>query len=225
MQPTYMPWAGYFNLIAQADVFVFLDDVQYEKSSWQSRNRILVDDKIHLITVPSKRLYLGQKIKDIQIDDNSNWRYKQFKLISQTYSQHPFVGDILSVIEIILDPSIIFLSDLNTKIINLLSLKLGLSTRFIFSSNLNIIGHRSERLVKICEYLNCDEYLSPLGSADYLTKDGNFQKSDVKLLFQEYIPAPYPQRKQSSFISHLSILDVIANLGWNQSLKYVQAEN
>ncbi|MUG97021.1 hypothetical protein F7734_33665 [Scytonema sp. UIC 10036] len=221
MQPTYMPWAGYFNLISQADIFVFLDDVQYEKSSWQNRNRILLNGQVHWITVPSQRLYLGQSIKNIQIDEKRNWRQKHFKLISQAYAKHPYINELLNVLEIILEPSIIFLSELNIKIIRAFANSLNLYPKFVVSSELNICGQRTERLVKICEYFNCNEYVSPVGATEYLSKDGDFKDSQIHLSFQEFLPSNYAQHKQNSFISHLSILDVLANLGWKKTSQYV----
>ena len=76
MQPTYLPWAGYFNLISSSDFFVFLDDVQFSKQSWQNRNRILIGDKMHWLTVPVLRENLKDKIYKIKIDDTRNWRKK-----------------------------------------------------------------------------------------------------------------------------------------------------
>ena len=68
MQPTYLPWPGYFNLISKADVFVFLDDAQFQKNSWHNRNRILVENKPHWITVPVKHKSLDQKINETEIE-------------------------------------------------------------------------------------------------------------------------------------------------------------
>ncbi|WP_413173376.1 WbqC family protein [Anabaena azotica] len=225
MQPTYMPWAGYFNLISQSDVFVFLDDVQFEKSSWQNRNRILLNGQVHWITVPTQRLYLGEYINNIQINDQRNWRNKQFELIRHAYNKHIYRNEILKLVEIILDTKIKSLLSLNTKIIQAVVNKLELSAHIFFSSELNIHGQRSERLIKICNHFGCDEYLSPLGASEYLLQDGNFNNSSVRLLFQKFEPIPYPQLKQQEFVSHLSIIDIIANLGWEKTLQYIQNSN
>ena len=85
MQPTYIPWAGYFNLIDAADAFVFLDDVQFARGTWQARNRVLSDGKEHMLTVPTKRVTLQQQIKDVEIQDEDNWRRKHLALLTQNY--------------------------------------------------------------------------------------------------------------------------------------------
>ena len=87
MQPTYLPWTGYFNLIFQSDVFVFLDDVQYERGSWQNRNRILLNGQPHFLTVPSIRTQLSEQIKMVEIDAKKNWRSKHVKTIKQAYGK------------------------------------------------------------------------------------------------------------------------------------------
>jgi len=222
MQPTYLPWAGYFNLIAQVDVFVFLDDVQHERQSWQSRNRILLNNQPYWISLPVKRLTHSQIINTIELDDMRNWRRKHLQLLEQTYSKHPYRREILNDIQCLSDKSINYLADLNIHLVRKFSDSLGLTTSFLRASDLNIGGKRSEHLYKICDYLNCDTYLSPLGSKEYLQEDRVFDNSAIKLLFQEYEPLPYPQLKCPNFISHLSIIDVIANNGWHKTLEYVQ---
>lgn len=221
MQPTYMPWAGYLNLISQADIFVFLDDVQYEQRSWQSRNRILLNGQPRWITVPVRCLSQLQVINTIQIDDEQKWRHKHFQLIKQSYTKHPYIEEVLEVVKIILDTTINSLADLNIQLIQAFSANLGIFPQFKRASDLNVSGKRSEHLFKICQSVGCDEYLSPVGSTQYLMEDGVFDNSSIRLLFQDYIPTPYPQMKSDSFLSHLSIIDVVANLGWQQASKYV----
>ncbi|WP_424096613.1 WbqC family protein [Moorena producens] len=224
MQPTYLSWAGYFNLISQVDVFVFLDDVQYERRSWQSRNRILIGDgDPRFITVPvhSKQT---QTLNTIKIDDSQKWREKHTKTLSHAYAKHPFKDGAFSVVfDTIKDVSIRYLSELNIKLILDLSRQLNLSTDFVKASEISVAGKRSKYLLAICDYLGCDEYLSPLGSSAYLEEDAVFNNSNVTLLFQNFSPKPYPQKNNSSFISHLSIFDVVANLGWQNAFHYVSS--
>jgi hypothetical protein len=222
MQPTYLPWPGYFNLMAQVDIFVFLDDVQYERRSWQSRNRIILNNQPSWITVPVRSLQQSQIINTIELDDEQNWRHKHLSLLKHTYSKHPYQKEVMNSVCCLSDKSIKKLIDLNINLIQTFSDGLGLTCKLLLASDLNVDGKRSEHLYKICQYLKCDEYLSPLGSKDYLEEDGVFEKSAVKLSFQQYEPSPYPQLKSSSFIDHLSIIDVVANLGWQQSLEYVR---
>ena len=124
MQPTYFPWAGYFNLISQADVFIFLDDVQFEKCSWQNRNRILLGGNPLWITVPSIRKDISQKINEIQIDDQKHWRRKHIKTIEQAYAKSLFRSEVVELVHLIDDENINLLSELNIRIIQIIAGKL-----------------------------------------------------------------------------------------------------
>ena len=223
MQPTYFPWAGYFNLIARVDAFVFLDDVQYEKGTWQNRNRVLLDGQPHWLTVPATREFLGQAINQVVIEDRRNWRRKHFKLLNQAYAKHPYAAEMMEAAGKLLKPELTRLAELNIAIITELSSKFGATTRLLRSSELGIEGGRTQRLIDICAHLDCDEYVSPVGSSGYLAADRFEQKTAIRLSFTDYVPAPYPQRSAAQFVSHLSVLDIIANLGWEGAAAYVQS--
>lgn len=222
MQPTYLPWYGYFNLISLVDIFIFLDDVQYEKSSWQNRNRILINQQPHFLTVPVLNKGMNQKINEVEIDDRKNWRKKHSISIQNNYGRCKHIESLSPVIDIICDKEINKLCELNIKIIRLISKLLDLSPNFLISSELGIEGKRSEKIIKICQYVGCNEYISPIGAKEYIIKDGLFSNSTIKLNFQEFIPTPYPQRNCSKFTSHLSIIDLVANIGWSDASKYIR---
>ena len=221
MQPTYMPWAGYFNLIARVDVFVFLDDVQFEKQSWQNRNKVLVNGQPHWLTVPVRRRHLDDRINTIETDETRGWRRKHMELLKLNYSKHPYARQMFDLVEEILEPHDGRLCGMNKRIIRRVSALLGLSPAFVSSGDLGIEGHRSERLMDICSHFGCDSYLSPGGASEYLAEDGIFGTSEVALEFQTFEAAPYPQRGSAEFVSHLSILDLIANLGNEATRRYV----
>lgn len=221
MQPTYLPWAGYFNLMANADVFVFLDDVQFEKQSWQNRNRILLNGQSHWLTVPVRRKHLSDSVNDIVIDDQHNWRHKHLELLRHAYARHPYATEVLKHVNESLAPSITCLSDLNIGFICNTAKALDLYPRIFRSSELGVQGSRSGRLLEICDYLGCNTYLSPRGAADYLAADAVFENSRVQLEFQDFTARPYSQRGNQPFVSHLSIVDVLANLGVNSTRNYV----
>lgn len=221
MQPTYLPWPGYFNLIAQVDIFVFLDDVQFEKRSWQSRNRVLLNSSSHWLTVPVKLNSRSQKINSVLIDEEQNWREKHRLLLNHAYARNPFKHQITELVELICDDSLKYLADLNIELIKACAKNLCLNTTFLSASEINAGGKRSEHLLNICRKLGCTEYLSPIGSADYLKEDGLFTNSEVRLSFQNFAPKSYVQLGSSDFISHLSIVDVIANMSWQDASIYI----
>jgi hypothetical protein len=221
MQPTYFPWAGYFNLIKAVDVFVYLDDAQYERGSWQNRNRVLVAGRPHWLTIPVIRDHLGETLNKVQTDEKLPWRRKHVTLLNQSYGRHPFARDARGLADLLVaDTDIHVLADLNIRIIDDICNKLGIATPRLRSSELGISGKRTERLVKICAHLKCEEYLSPPGALGYLVEDRYEEKTSARLLINEYIPQPYIQRGSAEFVSHLSIIDIVANLGWEEAGRY-----
>jgi hypothetical protein len=221
MQPTYLPWAGYFNLIEKSDVFVFLDDTQFQKNSWHNRNRLLVSQKPHWLTVPVKHNTLMQTIKETEIDITKHWRKKHSKLLQQTYSKHPFSEDMLCVCSEIEKDNITHLAELNINLILWILEKLDIKTEMLVSSDLGIGGKRTTRLIEILHKLQVDGFLSPGSAMEYLEEDDFSSQTSVDLIFQEFDPAPYQQRNHHAFESHLSILDVVANLGWEGTRQYI----
>ena len=223
MQPTYMPWAGYLNLMAGVDCFVYLDDTQYERSSWQNRNRVLVNGKPAWLTLPVLRGHLGANINEVQVDDTLNWRRKHLALLSSAYARHTNRAAMLDVAET-LNTSLQRLSDLNIGLLEVFRQKLAISTPTIRSSSLGISGVRTERLIALLTKLGASEYVTPPGALEYLQEDGFEQKCSIKLMVHGYQPPTYSQRGVNEFISYLSILDVAAHLGWEGARKYVRSD-
>jgi len=221
MQPSYLPWAGYFNLIAKSDIFVFLDDAQFQKNSWHNRNRLLVNHSPHWITVPVRRKLLAQSIKETEIDTTQQWCKKHCKLIEQVYSKHPFAKDVLDICSVIEQDKIKNLAELNINLIKWILGKLNIQTKIFVSSNFGVEGKRTTRLIVLLEKLQSDCYLSPKGAMEYLEEDGFAGQTDINLVYQEFNPAPYTHHNHQPFESHLSIIDVVANLGWETAKHYI----
>lgn len=222
MQPTFLPWSGYFNLIAQVQKFVFLDDVQFEKQSWQTRNRILFNGKETFLVVPTRKARLSDEIREIRIASEKNWRRKHWMTLQGAYSRAPFGKKMLELLEdIYLDKDVDFLSELNQRIIKRISIALGLDAQFFRASDLGCGGRRSAHLVEIIEALECNEYLSPKGSEEYMKIDGFDRMCGARLVYQQFVPKPYIQYRGKDFISHLSIVDVIANIGVEGARSYI----
>jgi WbqC-like protein family len=222
MQPTYFPWAGYFNLIRSADVFVFLDDAQFERGTWHNRNRVLVDGRAHWLTVPTIRERLGSPLNEVGTDEKLPWRRKQIALLRQNYGRHAHGSEMLDLAErAIGDSRDSFLAILNMRIIAECCRQLQIKTPLLRASELGVPGTRSVRVARICDHLKCEEYLSPPGALEYLLEDGFCSLTPARLLIQDFQPEPYVQRGAAVFVSHLSILDVVANLGWRDAAGYI----
>lgn len=222
MQPTFLPWSGYFNLMASVDIFIFLDDAQFQKSSWHNRNRIPVNGEPHWLTVPVMHKCLSQSILETLVSPQNTWREKMVRQLSQVYAKHPFSRELGLLSQIILDPVYTSLAELNMALIRLISNKLNISCHILRSSELNIDGVRTQRLLDMLKAVKATQYISPQGAKGYLTEDGFSEQSDISLLYQTFEPVSYPQVKITHFVEKLSILDVVMNLGWHDAKHYVK---
>jgi len=225
MQPTYFPWVGYFNLIQQSDVFVFLNDVQFSKQSWQVKNRISIQGEELMLTVPIKKASLSTKIDQTLIDNSKPWKKKHLKSIYYGYIKSRFFHEVFPIIEGIIMTETNYLFELNMKIIKTISNKILGVKEFIDSRNLNINSKdKLDRILQTCCEVNATEYLSPSGSIAYL-ESLNYKErfSNASLLFkkQNYTPVEYSQLK-TPFKPCLSIIDLLFNKGFEESKIVIQ---
>ena len=221
MQPTFLPWAGYFNLMSQVDDFILLDDVQLEKQSWQTRNLLLLNGEAKWVSLPVKRVNLSQSIRETEFLDSSRWSEKLMRSFEQNYGKHIHYAAARYIMDLLKFQPGDTLSSFNEKVIRGTAKRLGIRAHIHRAGDLSVSGARSARLISICEHFNAEEYLSPVGSADYLSEDGFADKTTISLKFQKYEPLPYFQKGSQEFVSHLSIVDVVANLGWDGARQYV----
>lgn len=220
MQPTYLPWAGYFNLISRVSRFVFLDDVQFAKPSWQMRNRILHRGAPHFLAVPTEGSR-HQLLSDVRLSGDA-FRDTHQKTLQHAYSKHPHGKALLEVVSPVLaDRSLDKLVELNVALITALSRRLGLTTPLLRSSQLGLQGKRSSHLLEILLALGDLDYLSPEGSRGYIEQEQVLANAGATVRYQDFTPAPYPQKGATEFVSHLSIADVVAHLGWEAARRYL----
>lgn len=213
MQPTYLPYLGYFHLIAASDVFVFLDDVQFARRSWQQRNRILGAAGEVMLTVPVAKADRDAPISDIIISDAEPWREKHLASVRHAYAKRPCFQEGMDFLEAQLSVPATRLADLNCGLIEAAAGRLGLRTEFVRASALATSGHRSDHLLAICRAVAADEYLSPMGSQDYMEDDGVFAAAAVPVRFQGFVEIPYPQGRMP-FTPYMAFLDAVMNLGF-----------
>lgn len=212
MQPTYLPYLGYFHLIAASDVFVFLDDVQFARRSWQSRNRILGPGGEVMLTVPVKKHERDTPISKIEICEGEAWRNRHLKAISLNYARRPAFAEGFAFLEQALATTGL-LADLHRTIIEGAACKIGLTTRFVNARDLDCPGHRSDHLLAICKAVGATDYLSPMGSHDYMQDDGVFAAAGFPVRFQGFVNIPYPQGREP-FEPYMAFVDALMNLGW-----------
>ncbi|ALC86342.1 hypothetical protein AM499_11255 [Bacillus sp. FJAT-22090] len=221
MQPTYLPWAGYFSMINSSDTFIFLDDVQFAKRSWQQRNRIISNAKERFLTVPVKKSGKRfQKINEVRCI-NREWIQSHQEIIKQAYSRHTYYEDVKSILDLTFEQTSEYLQDINIHFIKNTMDYLNITTPLLKSSDIPVEGDKSEYLYRICQYLGSYSYISAPGSIEYIEEEGIFQRSNIIVEVFEFIPNYYNQLGMEGFASHLSIIDVIANLGKQGTIQYI----
>jgi|688.fasta_scaffold208532_2 hypothetical protein len=216
MQPTFMPWLGYFNIIKSSDIFVFLDDVQFEKRSWQQRNKILINKKEGYLTIPTiSKSRFNQKINEVIMDNDQQWKIKHIKTLKNNYSKHEYFDQTFSIINAIYQNNYEKLLDLNVNFIKSVLNFLSIETKIIFSSQFNLSSSKENRILELCKIIKAKKYISPIGSKIYL-KDGEiFKKNNIELEYIDYQYKVYKQKKIEKFVPRLSVIDAMFNLGKN----------
>lgn len=227
MQPTFNPWLGYFDLINSVDKFIFLDTVQLNQQSWQTRNKIKVNNKEYLISIPivKSTSKFDLLIKDTKINETFNFAKKKLlKTIYQEYKKSEYFEKNISFIEELINFNTNSLCDYNINIIEKICNKLGIKTELIKASSLESIDEKKSNLVlTLCKNINAQEYYSPFNAKEYLDKDLIlFKQNSIKVIYQNY---KHPVYKQvgNEFISYIGIFDLILNHGFKESLEIIQS--
>ena len=213
-QPTYLPWLGYFRIMKEADVFVFLDSVQFERRSWQCRNRIKSVKKWIWQTVPTHSKH-GTFIKDVEIDNTKPWQRQHWNALRTCYGKAPYFDLYAPFFRSVYEAKWTKLASLNIYIIKYLLSQLGLSPSFLKSSDLKAKGAKTSLLLDICTMLDADRYVSTIGSKEYMQKDEAeklFKDRGITLEFFEYKHPVYPQLF-GDFVPYLSVVDCLFNCG------------
>ncbi len=209
MQPTYLPWLGYFALIASADVFVFLDTVQFDRRSWQQRNRIKGPQGAVWLTIPViAKGRADQKIIDVVIDPASNFADKHIASLRHAYGKAPHFDAWSEMLFGHIAHGHARLADLDIALIEEIAGGLGFAPRFVRASTLSATGAKDGLLAAICAELDADRYLSPAGSAVYLGAGNALEAAGVSVEFSAFRHPVYPQR-HGDFLEGLSVADAL----------------
>ncbi len=225
MQPAFLPWQGFFELMDKSDLFILLDDFQFSVQSYHQRNRLFVNKgQIGWYTVPvQKTVSFGGKISDAIINNHIPWQIKMWKRIRQNYSKAPFFHEIAPVIEGWLLSSKEYLSDLNITFINLVCTILKIDTEIRLSSQFPTRAHRSDKVLELLRWGKASQYLCAKGAFEYMNEDAVFPVDDIEILFQDHIPKKYSQiGSPNDFIPFLSVLDTLLNIGPGKTLEVIR---
>jgi hypothetical protein len=219
LQSNYIPWKGVFDMINQADIFVFFEDTQYTKRDWRNRNLIKTSSGLKFLTVPIKKNFQKTKIFEIKISNDEEWQRNHYESIRHNYCKAPFFKEYHFILEnIYIKNKWTNLSQLNIYSTKLIANILGIKTEFINSIDLKTTGIKDDKIISICKQLNATHYLSGPAAKAYIKED-KFKNANIEL---EYIKYEYPEYNQlyGDFNHYVSVLDVIFNCG-KDSPKYI----
>jgi len=213
VQSSYIPWKGYFELIARADEFILFDDVQYTKRDWRSRNRIKTRDGLQWLTIPvnvSGRFF--QPIKAVRIAE-PGWNMRHWKTIAANYARAPYFAEYRDRIEqLYCNATDQSLSEINHRLIVGLCDLIGIRTRITWSMDYRVVDGKTERLVDLCRQAGATRYLSGPSAGTYIDPK-QFDQAGIDLEFVDYDGYPeYPQMFPP-FEHAVSVIDVLFNVG------------
>lgn len=210
LQSNYVPWKGYFDLIASVDEFVLYDDMQYTKNDWRNRNRIKTPQGPQWLTVPVGQ-DIDRRIRDVTLQDH--WQAKHWKTLQANYSRAPFFAEIAQWLQpLYLQESHGHLSGLNRRFMEAICDYLGIRTRLSNSWDYAMGEGKTERLVRICAQAGATEYVSGPSAKDYIDR-AQFEAAGIRLTWFDY--AGYPEYPQlwGPFEHAVTILDLLFNCG------------
>lgn len=210
MQPYFMPYIGYFQLINAVDEFVVYDNIEYTKKGWINRNRILVNGKNDYITLPVKNASDFLDVRERFLSDS--WmedRKKMLNKIKEAYRKAPYFTDVFALLEkcILFDEENLFQFILNS--LNEIKNYLEIPTSFVKASTIPI-NHElksEQKLIEICKARNAKIYINPIGGTELYRKK-SFSDEGIKLQFIQAQDVNYTQFK-NPFVPWLSIIDVM----------------
>jgi hypothetical protein len=205
-QPNFFPWLGYFDKIARADVFVFLDGVGFPRGSWVNRVRLNIQGEARWITCPVKRATLAGQIAGVEIDDTKDWRTKLLKTLDANYRRAPNFDFAMRLVEPLVRNSESELAAFNINAITTIAGALGIVTRFLRQSDLNVSGAASEMLVSVVQAAGGTAYLMGGGASGY-HDNAAFAEAGVGVQAQAFHALPYGPPEH--FLPGLSVIDYL----------------
>lgn len=213
LQSNYIPWKGYFDMIAAVDEFILYDDMQYTRRDWRNRNQIKTPQGIQWLTVPvSVKGKYHQAIRETEID-GTDWAAAHWRTLQQNYRRAPHFAEIAQWLEpLYLQESYTHLSQLNRRLIEAICRYLSITTTISNSWDYPLQDGKTERLVDLCVKAGGSEYISGPAARDYID-EGLFSAAGVKLSWFDY--AGYPEYPQmwGEFAHGVTILDLLFNCG------------
>jgi hypothetical protein len=223
-QPHYLPWLGYLDKLARADVFVVMDDLQYETQNFQNRQRLKLNDGPHWMTVPLAAHGQDSRICDLRIDNagrggRHHWQQRTWRTLEVHYGRAPWFGRYAADVEDIFVRRWTHLLELDLHMLELARNWLAIKVPIVRASSLQLAGTKTARIIDFCNKLGAKIYLSGRGgSTGYLDVDA-LAHAGITPMWQRFHHPMYPQRYgHLGFVSHLGFLDLLLNCGPDASV-------
>jgi len=210
IQSSFIPWRGYFDFINSVETFIFLDDVQFTKRDWRSRNKIKTKNGASWLTVPVEYHTRGQLIRDTKVDSSQDWITIHRNKWYENYKGAPYIDDLLDIYNIV-ENKYSTISQLNIELIRSICEYLNIKTQLLNSNDIKVGGSKTEKLINLLQSVGGREYVSGSNADNYLDKEA-FIKAGIALEYKSYEYPAYPQL-WGEFDGAVTILDIIANCG------------
>lgn len=225
VQSNYVPWRGYFDLMASVDEFVLYDDVQYTRRDWRNRNQIKTPQGAQWLTVPVKvkGRYL-QSIRETEIDNEGGWFEDHLKALTLNYRKAPFHDEVMEWLRPLYAQPPTMLTHLNRGFLAAISRALGVRTVLADSGAYRLEGGQSDRLASIAQQASATVYVSGPAAKAYLD-ESVFHSRGIQVEWFDYSGyAPYPQL-WGEFVPNVTVLDLLFNCGAasRQHLKFLRS--
>ena len=220
IQPSFIPWRGYFDFIDSVDTFVFLDDVQYT-IDWRNRNKIKTPDGLIWVTVPVYHESRNQLISETKINYSHDWRTKQIKQFERNYRKAPFFSDYADDFFALLKTDYETIAELDIVLTKWIMNILGIKTELLKSSEMKITDTKTGRLIQILQQIKATTYISGAAAKDYIVND-MFRENNIRLEYKSYDYPEYPQL-WGSFEGAVSVLDLLFNTG-TEARKFLKSK-
>jgi hypothetical protein len=223
LQSNYIPWKGYFELITDADVFCFYDEVQYTKNDWRNRNQLINNNGLFWLTIPIQKDAVKVKISEVELP-KSKWQLDHLNIIYQTYKKSAQFEIVYPFLEEIYLNDWNYLSNFNQSIIKKICEFIGIKTKVVNSKDYELKGDKINRLIHLIKQLNGKKYISGPTGKDYLNDFQNsFIENNIELEYKQY--GPYSTYKQNSkvFNNFVSIIDLLMFVPQDELNDYIKS--
>jgi WbqC-like protein family len=213
VQSNYIPWKGYFDMMAYVDEFILFDDMQYTRRDWRNRNQIKTSQGVSWLTVPVKvKGNYHTPIREIEIDDPA-WARAHWQQLEQNYAKAPhFEAVAIWLKPLYLEQVYTHLSVLNRAFLERICTFLGITTRITSSSDYMLVEGKTERLADICRQAGATEYVSGPAARDYVV-ESCFAELGITLSWFDYSGYPHYPQLWGEFTHGVTILDLLFNCG------------